>query len=220
MKPFSSQSHADTGEKPLLRRRGRPRAYDEDKVLKAMRNVFWAKGFAATTLDDLCTAAEINRPSLYGGFGDKSEIYLKILKNYSLRLKEKYLSAFMANLSLEDGLNEIFAKALTLYVDENLQPLGCLLMSVAFADMGTNAKVNEIVLSAFSELKEGYLFRLSRAVKQGELPQSAPLNHMADLLFALHLSIAIRTRAGESADLLQQEVKQAIGFILKAGRAT
>ena len=38
-------------------------------------DVFWNDGFAATSLDDVSAATGLNRPSLYGAFGDKRALY-------------------------------------------------------------------------------------------------------------------------------------------------
>ncbi|HIF33901.1 MAG TPA: TetR/AcrR family transcriptional regulator, partial [Planctomycetaceae bacterium] len=55
----------------MKRTRGRPKQYDEDVVLHAAGEVFWTKGFNATSLDDLSVAMGMNRPSIYRAFGDK-----------------------------------------------------------------------------------------------------------------------------------------------------
>ena len=44
-------------------------------------DVFWKDGFAATSLDDISAATGLNRPSLYGAFGDKRALYLKLTAN-------------------------------------------------------------------------------------------------------------------------------------------
>jgi TetR/AcrR family transcriptional repressor of nem operon len=60
----------------------RPREFDtEEALLRAMR-VFWAKGYEATSVDDLCDATGLNRSSLYGTFGDKRALYLQALDRY------------------------------------------------------------------------------------------------------------------------------------------
>ncbi|HVR63824.1 MAG TPA: TetR family transcriptional regulator, partial [Polyangia bacterium] len=51
-------------------RRGRPRLYDPDVALSRAIDVFWQLGYSGTSLDDLCAAMEMNRPSLYAAFGD------------------------------------------------------------------------------------------------------------------------------------------------------
>jgi len=59
------------------KRRGRPRAYEPDVALGRALDLFRKQGFAATSLDDLSEATGMNRPSLYGAFGDKRELYIK-----------------------------------------------------------------------------------------------------------------------------------------------
>src|SRR5262245_66574327 len=64
------------------KRRGRPRAYDPDVALARAIEGFWQAGYAATSLDDLSEATGMNRPSLYGAFGDKHDLYLRALARY------------------------------------------------------------------------------------------------------------------------------------------
>src|ERR1044071_5895097 len=66
----------------IPRKRGRPPAYDPETALGSARDVFWNTGFTASSLDDLSAAMAMNRPSLYGAFGDKEALYLKTLERY------------------------------------------------------------------------------------------------------------------------------------------
>src|SRR4030088_2683405 len=64
------------------KRRGRPRAYQPEVALGKALDLFRSEGFAATSLDDLSAATGMNRPSLYGAFGDKRELYIKSYPRY------------------------------------------------------------------------------------------------------------------------------------------
>ena len=67
------------------RKRGRPRQFDPERVLENVRAVFIAKGYAGASLDDLAAAAGLNRPSLYGAFGDKEQLCIQTLKQLGRR---------------------------------------------------------------------------------------------------------------------------------------
>src|SRR3990170_350601 len=62
---------------------GRPRAFDPDAVLDRALEVFWRQGYEGTALSDLTAAMGINRPSLYAAFGNKEELYRKVLDRYA-----------------------------------------------------------------------------------------------------------------------------------------
>jgi TetR/AcrR family transcriptional repressor of nem operon len=60
----------------------RPREFDETEVLEAALGLFRAKGFDGTTLAELEQATGLGRGSLYGAFGDKRALFLKVLGRY------------------------------------------------------------------------------------------------------------------------------------------
>src|SRR6201991_949093 len=89
---------AATGATPEPKRRGRPRAYQPDVALARALDVFWKDGFAATSLDDLSAATGMNRPSLYGAFGDKRELYKKTYESYRNRARARMGEVFAADM--------------------------------------------------------------------------------------------------------------------------
>lgn len=61
---------------------GRPRGFDEERVVEAARDVFWAKGFDGTSTADLCAATGLNRSSLYNTFRSKEHLFRRSLEHY------------------------------------------------------------------------------------------------------------------------------------------
>ena len=64
----------------------RPREFDPDTALERAMQLFWSKGFEATSLDDLCDATGLARSSLYAAFGDKRTLLLQSLERYEARI--------------------------------------------------------------------------------------------------------------------------------------
>jgi len=60
----------------------RPREFDRDAAVERAMSVFWRKGYAATSTDDLLHAMKIGRQSMYDTFGDKHRLYLEALERY------------------------------------------------------------------------------------------------------------------------------------------
>jgi AcrR family transcriptional regulator len=62
---------------------GRPKTFDTDVAICAARDVFWARGYEATSVDDLTRAMGLGRASLYHAFGDKHTLFLRALDRYT-----------------------------------------------------------------------------------------------------------------------------------------
>src|SRR6201996_5245978 len=113
---------ADT---PAPKRRGRPRAYQPDVALGKALDLFRKDGFAGTSLDDLSAATGMNRPSLYGAFGDKRELYIKSYARYRADARAKMIEIFRDELPIRKRLQRIYDVALDIYVGGEEGPRGC-----------------------------------------------------------------------------------------------
>ena len=51
--------------------------------------LFWRKGFAATSMNDLCDAMNVRSPSLYAAFGSKEALYLEAIEHYVLTSSDR-----------------------------------------------------------------------------------------------------------------------------------
>jgi len=69
--------------KCYARHMARPRQFDEKRVLRAVREQFWDKGYAATSLEDLMRVSGLGKGSLYAAFGDKHQLFLRALRSYT-----------------------------------------------------------------------------------------------------------------------------------------
>lgn len=71
----------------------RNKEFDKEEKLEIARNLFWEKGYQATSLNDLEKALKINRSSLYLTFGNKHDLFIKCLINYISLKKQEYTAA-------------------------------------------------------------------------------------------------------------------------------
>src|SRR5438067_9724251 len=111
--------------------RGRPRAYDPDVALARATESFWDGGYAATSLDELSAATGMNRPSLYGAFGDKRELYIKAHARYRSDARAAMTDIFSTELPIKARLKRIFAVALEIYLSGEQGPRGCFTVMTA-----------------------------------------------------------------------------------------
>jgi AcrR family transcriptional regulator len=191
-------------------KRGRPRAYDPTEALKAAREVFWLKGYAATSLDDIVGATGMNRPSLYAAFGDKEAIYLAALKMQSELLVTAVASACQLEMKLKPFLDLFFERCIESYMAGAQGARGCFLVGTALTESLMREDVGEVVRSAFGRCEDALEQRFKRAKKDGELLKTADARAIAMLMSSTMHEMAMLARAGAKRDMLQQRASMAI----------
>jgi AcrR family transcriptional regulator len=67
----------------LKRPRGRPTNFDHEEALDKALHVFWARGYEGASMAELTDALAINKPSIYAAFGNKEELFRKVLARYA-----------------------------------------------------------------------------------------------------------------------------------------
>jgi AcrR family transcriptional regulator len=196
------------------KRRGRPRAYEPDVALGKALGLFRREGFAATSLDDLSAATGMNRPSLYGAFGDKRELYIKSYRRYRDDARAAMADIFRDKLPIRKRLERIYAAALDIYLSGESGPLGCFTVMTAASEAVADPEIRAMVLEGFSGLDKAFGAAFRRAKDKGELPEGADPAVLAQLASATVHTIAIRARARVPREELEAIVKGAIDVIV------
>ena len=198
------------------KRRGRPRAYEPDIALGKALDLFRSQGLAATSLDDLAEATGMNRPSLYGAFGDKRELYIKSYQRYREDARAALVDIFRQELPLRERLERIFASALDIYLSGDTGPRGCFTVVTAASEAVSDPDIRAMVLDGLSELDKAFASCFRRAKEKGELPATANSAVLAQLASATVHTIAIRSRARVPRKELEAIVKGAIDVMAGA----
>jgi TetR/AcrR family transcriptional regulator, copper-responsive repressor len=196
------------------KRRGRPRAYQPEIALGKALDLFRKDGFAATSLDDLSAATGMNRPSLYGAFGDKRELYIKSYQRYRADARAGMIDIFREQLPIRKRLERIYAAALDIYLSGEAGPRGCFTVMTAASEAVADPDIRKLVLEGFFELDRAFAACFRLAKENGELPDSTDPEVLAQLASATIHTIAIRARAQVPRKELEAIVKGALDVMV------
>jgi TetR/AcrR family transcriptional regulator, copper-responsive repressor len=198
------------------KRRGRPRGYVPDVALGKALDLFRRDGFAATSLDDLSAATGMNRPSLYGAFGDKRELYIKSYQRYRDDARAAMVDIFRTEAPLRERLARIYAIALDIYLSGESGPRGCFTVMTAGSEAVADPDIRAMVVEGLTELDKAFSICFRLAKERGELPGTADPTVLAHLASATIHTIAIRARARVPRKELEAIVNGAIEMMCAA----
>src|SRR5437588_1729500 len=186
--------------------RGRPRAFDPDAALDRAMHVFWAKGYEGASLSNLTRAMRINRPSLYAAFGNKEELFRKVLDRY-MDGPVAYFGKALAAPKARDVVEEILLGTARMAGDPKI-PAGCLMVQGALAcgDASVRKEVGARRTAAELALRR----RLQRAKREGDLPKNADPAELAHYVMTVVRGMAVQSAGGASRDQLHRVAQIAL----------
>jgi AcrR family transcriptional regulator len=185
---------------------GRPRAFDPDAALDRAMHVFWTKGYEGAALSDLTRAMRINRPSLYAAFGNKEQLFRKVLDRY-VDGPVAFFGKALAAPKARDVVEEIFLGAVRM-ADDPRTPAGCLLVQGALAC--GDASVRKQVAARRAAAEVALRSRLQRAKREGDLPKNADPGELAGYVMTVVRGMAVQSAGGASRDQLRRVAQIAL----------
>jgi AcrR family transcriptional regulator len=192
------------------RGRGRPRAFDRKAALARATNLFWSKGYEATSISDLTEAMGIGSPSLYAAFGSKEALYVEALRhygdNYQERVWARFFSAATAREAVTALLLDSAASVAGCAADE---PRGCMVTLSSVGSEG-HPELGKLVRMGRAEAFNRVERRLRQAVAKGEFPESADIRSLARFIQTVLSGMSILARDGASRSQLENVAKVAM----------
>ncbi|MBC8108113.1 MAG: TetR/AcrR family transcriptional regulator [Anaerolineae bacterium] len=183
-------------------RPGRPRAFDLDRALEAALKVFWRLGYEGASLPDLTKAMGINRPSMYAAFGNKEELFRKVVGRYSAGACEHVASALGRPTARK--VAESLLRGTAEMLGDSKHPAGCLLVQGALA-CGADSNCVRNELAARRAAGEAAIRkRFERAVREGDLPRGATAADLARFITTMQHGMSVQATGGATRKQLLQ----------------
>jgi AcrR family transcriptional regulator len=182
--------------------RGRPREFNKETALAAASGLFREQGYAGTSIDSLAEAMGISKPSLYGTYGDKAQLFLLALEAFAGRMAAMAEQTLDGEDSLKTAIGSYLNCVLDIYYEGDDQGLGCLVMMTAAIEATTQPAVREFLAEVLARADEAVARRIQRerGVSKGKPSQSDMA--LARLVTGIMVSLSTRARAGESRQQL------------------
>jgi AcrR family transcriptional regulator len=174
---------------------GRPRGFDRDAALKAAMFLFWRKGFATTSMNDLCGTMGVGSPSLYAAFGSKEALYLEAIEHYVRTQGPPIWDKLAEGATARAGMESLLIAATNSLPRSRATPAGCMAVLAAVGDEWPTA-IARVVKKVRLEMLGTLRARLEAAANKSELPASTDINGLSRFYLSVFQGMAIQARDG------------------------
>lgn len=173
----------------------RPRQFDETHVLERAVDVFWAKGYEATTTRDLTQMMGLTHASLYNAFGDKRALFLRTLDHYLDQTLRERIDRLEEAYSPAAAVRQFFVEV----VERSLadpQHRGCMLVNSAIEATSSDPELQYLVAEETRMIEDFFVRSVAAGQSTGEIPAGqAPAiigRHLLGMLMGLRVLARIR----------------------------
>ena len=190
----------------------RPKTFNPDDALDKAMQVFWHKGYEATSMEDLLKAMDLNRGSLYDTFGDKRQLFLKVM--------DRYCTTFVGpKLSLLDQPGPALPtlhRFINGMIDGGLadpQRRGCFISNTVMELSPHEEEIAGTLRQALKMAEDAFFNVLVRAKEQGELKEEKDPRALARFLTTMMQGIVVMIKAGTSAEVVKQTAETGLSIL-------
>ncbi len=189
----------------------RPKEFDVDDALQSALEVFWQRGYDATSLQHLVAAMGIQKASLYATFGDKHSLYLAALRRYQQETLEELTAHLAGAASPLHAVVEFLDDVLAHTARDGRR--GCLCVNANIELAPHDTAVADLLRQHHERMESLLAATLDRARTLGEIPRKADSRALATFLLGIVVAINVLGKQRASRRQLQALRDQAVAAL-------
>jgi TetR/AcrR family transcriptional regulator, transcriptional repressor for nem operon len=186
----------------------RPKEFDREEAVGRAMSVFWLKGYAATSTDDLLRAMKIGRQSMYDTFGDKRRLYVEALERYQQESVAGHINRLRSTTSPLAGIEALVVGVIVL--DRSAREKGCMGVGSISEFGNSDVELAKLRTKSSGVLHKALVERLQDAAAAGEIRETVDIEHAARFVETIILGLQVEAKAGMSAQVLRDTAAFAI----------
>lgn len=178
-------------------------------ALRAALELFWERGYEATSMADLVEHLGVARASIYATFGDKHELYLKALDRYGESLHAMLFSGLSQPGPVLPAVRALVERFACESAGEG-GVRGCFVVNTAVELAPHDAPAARRVQASWDYLEAALTSALIRAQAQGELAEGKDPRALARCLLVLMQGLRVMGKAATEPERLRDAAAQVL----------
>lgn len=181
----------------------RTKTFDRERVLAKAVEVFWQKGYEATSIQDLVEAMGIQRGSLYDTFKDKFHLFLEAVAYYNTEVVTAAIAPLQQPGAARPAIEAYFLSVAERAAADSSRR-GCLLTNSLVELAPHNAEVASVLQKSLSRVEDAFYRALGRAQDLGEIDADKDIRTLAHYLTTTLQGIRAMSKLAPDQETLQQ----------------
>ena len=187
----------------------RPKEFDTQEVLDQALQVFWSKGYEASSLTDLLGAMGLSKSSFYETFGSKHELYLAALDRYRDTESAGLIAVLEGPTPARQAIEAVFGRLIDA-ARANGGQRGCFLNNCATELGGQDAQAAGRVARGMARIEQAFARAVARGQAAGDVSSERGADALGRTLYCILLGLTVMAKAGRDAEAMEDVVRFAL----------
>jgi len=174
--------------------------------------IFWKKGFHATSMQDLVDAMGINRASMYDTFGNKQQLFELAFERYRASNTARIKQFLESQSSVKAGIRTLFKNAIKESCSDT-ENKGCFVVNITTELLPGDERIKDMLQANKMAFEQAFSEFLQKGVKNGEIPEGKDIKAIARMLFTLYNGLKVVGKIPGKQEDLMASVEAALGVL-------
>lgn len=192
------------------------RQFDEEILLDRVLDVFWARGWQATSMAGLADATHVQRGSLYHAYGGKAELFILAFDRYAKRVLHESRTALQGK-PIRVALRNFFDISIA-SMTLNTPARGCFTTKTAMESSLIGPGMRDRIRTLLEELEDVVVERLSCGDARGSL-RTQP-DEAARIIMTFTRGLAVMERVYHDPERLHMLGDSLVDLLVESGTAS
>lgn len=186
--------------------------HDRQEVIQKATNLFWEKGFHATSMRNLQEVIDMRPGSIYASFGSKEGLFKQTLQCYADASLARLAACTEAASSPVEAIRTFIKMAVVDYRQSSPSGL-CMLVKTISELTGDNAELLAEAKRLLAKVEDAFTALLAQAQQRRELDASKDPRRLARFLQMQLMGLRVYARANDDSERINDLIEDALACL-------
>ena len=190
----------------------RQKEFEREEVLEKALEVFWCKGYNATSFQTLTEGMSINRQSIYDTYGDKHTLFIKALESYQRENSGQVCNIINADLPSK----EVVRRLLEMIIGEltsDRSHKGCFMVNAEVEVAPHDPEVSKLICANDQQVEDAFYLVIKKGQENGEIKNTEDARALARFTFNTVKGLRVTAKSTNDKAIFEDIIKMALSVL-------